>query len=127
MEIQRSGSKPSGKGPAEFFTDTNFGGDHLWLGAGRQFTDLTRVGRGDFWNRHTWNDCISSIKPVPYLGWLVLCWDTNLGGSTLTITITGDSGGANPLNGKDIPSLVPFGWNDQCSSIVYWSDGTTRG
>src|SRR5438309_2324199 len=81
----------------------NVAGDRHWVGPGRQFTGRTRVGRGDFWSRHTWNDCISSIKPVPYLGWLVLCWDTNLGGSTLTITITGDSGGANPLNGKDIP------------------------
>lgn len=103
--------------PAEFFTDVNFGGDHIWLNKGRQWSDLTKVGRGDFWDRHDWNDCISSVNPdqegLP--GWLVMCEDIHLGGRSFTILITNSPG-----DGLPIPSLVPFGWNDICSSIVYW-------
>jgi hypothetical protein len=96
-------------GPAEFFTDPNFEGDHLWLNWGWQWRDLTKVGRGDFWNRQSWNDCISSLLlPRPIVGCLVLCEDINLGGASFSCP------------NSDVRDLGPFGWGDRTSSIVYW-------
>ena len=66
--------------PAAFFSDSNFEGDWLWLNRGMEWRDLTQVDRGDFWNRQSWNDCISSVSPVPNLGLVVLCEDINLEG-----------------------------------------------
>jgi hypothetical protein len=93
--------------PAAFFSDSNFEGDWLWLNRGMEWRDLTQVDRGDFWNRQSWNDCISSVSPVPNLGLVVLCEDINLGGASLSV----------PFAARD---LGLFGWNDRTSSIVYW-------
>ena len=92
---------------SEFFTDSNFGGDHLWLDWQREWPDLTKVDRGDFWNRQSWNDCISSVSTSQGVGFLVLCEDINLGGASLSI----------PTSVRD---LGLFGFNDRTSSIVWW-------
>ena len=111
-----SGSEPTGGNgvvveppppPAGFYSDNNFEGDWLWLDHGKEWSDLTRVYRGDFYNRQSWNDCISSVSPVPNLGLVVLCEDINLGGASLSV----------PFAARD---LGLFGWNDRTSSIVYW-------
>jgi hypothetical protein len=92
---------------AEFFSDSNFQGDHLWLTWQWERPDLTKLGRGDWWDRKSWNDCISSVSPVPNVGFLVLCEDINLGGASLSV----------PFAVRD---LGPLGWNDRASSLVYW-------
>lgn len=107
---------PSDKAPppppppseAQFFSDINFEGDWLWLGASRQWSDLTKVSRGKFlfWSSD-WNDVISSVRA--WVGLVVLCEHVNLGGSTFGI----------PPGGW-VDNLVPFGWNDRTSSIVNW-------
>ena len=93
--------------PAAFFSDSNFEGDWLWLNQGMEWRDLTQVDRGDFWNRQSWNDCISSVSPVPNVGLVVLCEDINLGGASLACP-------------EAVRDLGLFGWNDRTSSIVYW-------
>jgi hypothetical protein len=92
---------------AGFFSDSNFGGDYLWLSRGNEWRDLTKVMRGDAWDRHSWNDTISSVSPIVGWGLVVLCDDINLGGASLSI----------PAPVRD---LTPFGFNDRTSSIVYW-------
>jgi hypothetical protein len=92
---------------AVFYSDIQFEGDHLWLSEGFEWSDLTKVGRGDFWNRQSWNDCISSVAPQQGFGALVLCEDIHLGGASLSI----------PAEARD---LRLYGWNDRASSLVYW-------
>lgn len=93
--------------PAQFFSDAGFQGDHLYLNWQWERPDLTKLGRGDWWDRKSWNDCISSVSPVPNVGFLVLCEDINLGGASLSV----------PFAVRD---LTPLGWNDRASSLVYW-------
>jgi hypothetical protein len=107
------GKGGNGGGPviypgAEFFSDINFSGDHLFVDHGRERSDLTQIGRGDFWDRHTWNDCICSVGiPVPKFGFVVLCEDINLGGASHSVP-------------DAVTDLTPFGWNNRASSIVFW-------
>ena|SRR5271165_1693902 len=105
--VQPTGGGVVKYGPAEFFSDINFEGDHLWLDQKHEWPDLTQVDRGDFWDRQSWNDCISSVVPVPNIGTLVLCEDINLGGASFTC----------PSSVRD---LGLYGWNDRASSLVYW-------
>jgi hypothetical protein len=93
--------------PTKFFKDSNFGGDWLWLGVGKQYLDLTKVGRGDFYDRGNWNDQITSVQPNP-LGLTVLCEDVELGGMSATVV-------------RYCPDLAPFGWSDRASSLVVWN------
>ncbi len=93
--------------PAAFFSDSQFQGDYLWLSHGQEWSDLTRVMRGDAWDRKSWNDTISSVSPNPSVGLVVLCEDINLGGASLSIP-------------EAVRDLTLFGWNDRTSSIVYW-------
>ncbi len=92
---------------SEFFSDSDFNGDYLWLDWQHEWPDLTQVYRGDFWNRQSWNDCISSVVVSQGVGFLVLCEDINLGGASLSVHV-------------QIPDLTPYGWNDRTSSIVWW-------
>jgi hypothetical protein len=88
---------------AKFHEHADFSGDWLWLGAHKEYNDLTEVGRG-FLHTGDWNDIISSLDTSNFT--VVLYEHINFEGPGISF----------PPH-TSISNLSLVGWNDRASSI----------
>ena len=79
-----------------FYRDINYRGGYF-----SAYNSISWVGS-------YWNDNISSVVAGTNHNWTVLCWNINYGGSAFWIE-----------GGLAVSSLVPYGWNDETSSVFF--------
>jgi len=102
-----------------YYEDDQFGGSIISHGKNRGFYDLTQHKTSIF--GHSWNDRISSLQLVN-LTICVLHWDIHWQGATMTFQASTPSSPEGPPSYPVDwePSLRPYGWNDQASSVEGW-------